>query len=46
MMCATSRRERTMEECESILNQSGWKHIQTPYPNSKMIRVIEGTKAK
>jgi hypothetical protein len=45
MMCATTGRERTIEEYKSILSQSGWRHIQTHYPKSKMIGVIEGTKA-
>jgi len=44
MMCATTGRERTMEEYKSILAQSGWKHIQTRYPKSSMIGVIEGSK--
>jgi predicted transcriptional regulator len=42
MMCATTGRERTIEEYQSILTQSGWKHVQTHYPKSKMIGVIEG----
>ncbi len=46
MMCATTGRERTIGEYESILSQSGWRHIQTHYPKSNMIGVIEGTKAK
>jgi hypothetical protein len=46
MMCATSGRERTIEEYKSILNQSGWEYVQTHYPRSKMIGVIEGNKAK
>ena len=46
MMCATSGRERTIEEYESILNQSGWRYIQTHYPNSSMIGIIEGAKVK
>ena len=46
MMCATSGRERTIQEYKSILNQSGWRYIQTHYPSSKMIGVIEVTKAK
>ena len=46
MMCATTGRERTIEEYESILNQSGWRYIQTHYPNSSMIGIIEGAKAK
>ena len=45
MMCATSGRERTMEEYESILNRSGWSYVQTHYPRSKLIGVIEGSKA-
>lgn len=46
MMCATSGRERTSEEYESILNQSGWRYNKTLYPNSKIIGVIEGVKEK
>jgi O-methyltransferase domain len=46
MMCATSGRERTIEEYESILNQSGWRYDKTHYPNSKIIGVIEGVKEK
>ena len=46
MMCATTGRERTIEEYKSILSQSGWRHIQTHYPKSNMIGVIEGTKAR
>ena len=45
MMCATTGRERTIEEYKSILSQSGWRYIQTHYPKSNMIGVIEGTKA-
>ena len=44
MMCATTGRERTIEEYKSILTRSGWKHTNTHYPQSKMIGVIEGTK--
>lgn len=44
MMCATTGRERTIEEYKSILTRSGWKHINIHYPQSKMIGVIEGTK--
>ena len=46
MMCATTGRERTIEDYKSILNQSGWKYIQTYYLKSKMIGVIEGIKAR
>jgi len=43
MMCATTGRERTIEEYKSILTRSGWRPINTHYPQSKMIGVIEGT---
>ena len=46
IMCATSGRERTIEEYESILNQSGWRYDKTHHPNSKIIGVIEGVKEK
>jgi predicted transcriptional regulator len=46
MMCATSGRERTSEEYESILNQAGWRYDKTYYPDSKIIGVIEGVKEK
>lgn len=46
MMCATTGRERTIEEYKSLLIQSRWKHVQTHYPKSNMIGVIEGTKVK
>jgi predicted transcriptional regulator len=45
MMCATTGRERTIEEYQEILIQAGWRYVQTHYPKSKMIGVIEGTKA-
>jgi predicted transcriptional regulator len=44
MMCATTGRERTIEEYKSILSRSGWKFVQTHYPKSKTIGVIEGIK--
>jgi predicted transcriptional regulator len=47
MMCATTGRERTMEEYKSILRQSGWEYIQTHCPKSaNMIGVIEASKAR
>ena len=46
MMCATTGRERTVEEYKSLLNQSGWGDVQTHYPKSNMIGVIEGTKVR
>jgi predicted transcriptional regulator len=44
MMCATTGRERTLEEYRTILNQAGWNYVKTHYPTSKMIGVIEATK--
>ncbi|WP_148687271.1 methyltransferase [Candidatus Nitrosocosmicus hydrocola] len=44
MMCATTGRERTIDEYKSILSQSGWQLIHTHYPKSKMIGVIEAIK--
>jgi predicted transcriptional regulator len=44
MMCATTGRERTIEEYKSVLTQSGWRYVQTHYPKSNMIGVIEGSK--
>ncbi|HEX5905324.1 MAG TPA: methyltransferase [Candidatus Nitrosocosmicus sp.] len=44
MMCATTGRERTIEEYEFILIRSGWQYIQTHYPRSKMIGVVEAIK--
>jgi predicted transcriptional regulator len=45
MMCWGSGRERTVEEYSSLLERSGWKYIQTHYPQSGLIGVIEGVKA-
>ena len=44
MMCATTGRERTIEEYKSICSRSGWRYIQTHYPESKMIGVVEAIK--
>jgi hypothetical protein len=44
MMCWGSGRERTVEEYSSLLKNAGWKYVQTWYPASKMIGVIEGVR--
>ncbi|MGD9533657.1 MAG: methyltransferase [Candidatus Nitrosocosmicus sp.] len=44
MMCATTGRERTLEEYILILKQAGWNYVKTHYPSSKMIGVIEAIK--
>jgi hypothetical protein len=46
MMCWGSGRERTVEEYSSLLEKSGWKYVQTHYPQSGLIGVIEGAKTK
>ena len=44
MMCALTGRERTEREYAELLNKSGLQYVQTHYPPSKTIGVIEGTK--
>jgi hypothetical protein len=47
MMCVASGKERTVNEYSSLLQQSGWKYIQTlpPHQQSGLIEVIEGSKS-
>ena len=45
MLCALSGRERTEEEYSSLLQNSGFSYVQTHYPSSKSIGVIEGVKS-
>jgi O-methyltransferase domain len=45
MMCWGTGRERTVEEYSSLLENSGWKYVQTYCPQSGLIVVIEGAKA-
>jgi predicted transcriptional regulator len=46
MMCVASGKERTVDEYSSLLEQSGWKYVQTHHPHQQtgLIEVIEGTK--
>lgn len=44
MMCALTGRERTEKEYAVLLGRAGLKYVQTHYPPSKTIGVIEGTK--
>jgi hypothetical protein len=46
MMCVASGKERTLDEYSSLLEQSGWKYIQTHHPKQQngLIQVIEGSK--
>jgi hypothetical protein len=46
MMCWGSGRERTSKEYSMLLEQSGLEYVQTFYPQSGLIGVIEGAKAK
>jgi hypothetical protein len=47
MMCAASGKERTTDEYSTLLQQAGWKYIQTlhPHQQSGLIEVIEGSKS-
>ena len=46
MMCVASGKERTVDEYSTLLEQSGWKYVQTlhPHKQSGLIEVIEGSK--
>jgi hypothetical protein len=44
MMCALTGRERTEKEYRELLEKSGLQYVQTHYPPSKTIGVIEGRK--
>jgi O-methyltransferase domain/Dimerisation domain len=45
MMCWGTGRERTLDEYVGLLRKGGWTYLQTWYPASGMIGVIEGTSA-
>jgi len=44
MMCALTGRERTEKEYAGLLEKAGLQYVQTHYPQSKTIGVIEGAK--
>ncbi|AIC16633.1 methyltransferase [Nitrososphaera viennensis] len=44
MMCALTGRERTEKEYAVLLEKAGLQYVQTHYPQSKTIGVIEGIK--
>jgi hypothetical protein len=44
MMCALTGRERTEKEYAALLEKAGLQYVQTHYPSSKTIGVIEGIK--
>ena len=45
MLCALTGKERTEEEYVTLLKQSGFKHIHTHFPPSKIMGVVEAIKA-
>jgi hypothetical protein len=44
MMCALTGRERTEKEYAALLEKAGLQYVQTLYPPSKSIGVVEGIK--
>ena len=46
MMCWEPGRERTVEEYSALLQQSGWRYVQTFYPKNGLIGIVEGVKSK
>ena len=42
MMCALTGRERTEKEYAALLEKAGFRYVQTHYPASKSIGVVEG----
>lgn len=44
MMCALTGRERTEKEYAALLEKAGFRYVQTHYPPSKSIGVVEGLK--
>ena len=45
MLCALTGRERTEEEYLSLLKQAGFNHVQTHFPQSNIMGVVEAVKA-
>ena len=45
MLVVLTGRERTTEEYAGLLEGAGWKYLQTWYPSSRMLGVVEGMKA-
>jgi hypothetical protein len=44
MLVMLTGRERTAEEYVSLLEEAGWKYLQTWYPPSRMLGIVEGMK--
>jgi hypothetical protein len=45
MLCALTGKERTEEEYLQLLKQTGFKHVRTHYPQSRIMGVVEAIKA-
>ncbi len=45
MMCATGGQERTEEEYADLFERAGWTYRATWYPPSRLMGVVEATKA-
>jgi hypothetical protein len=45
MLVMLTGRERTTEEYAGLLEEAGWKYLQTWYPSSRMLGAVEGMKA-
>ncbi len=45
MMCATGGQERTEEEYADLFERAGWTYCTTWYPPSRLMGVVEATKA-
>jgi predicted O-methyltransferase YrrM len=45
MMCWGSGRERTEDEYAALLERAGWTYVNTWYPDSRVMGVVEGSKA-
>lgn len=44
MMCWGTGRERTAEEYADLLERAGWRYVQTRYPASRAMGIVEGAK--
>jgi hypothetical protein len=45
MMCVLTGRERTEDEYAALFHEAGWRYVQTRYPMSRLLGVIEAAKA-
>ena len=45
MLVVLTGRERTPAEYAGLLERAGWQYLQTWYPASRMMGIVEGVKA-